>query len=106
MIIDFTPIRSETPLTVIRTGDILTLNGEDFDFGPIPEGATLPRAAIASAWFAGDVARVEGALQITLLLPHGSDAPPQTRYPTDLTVTRDGQVAIPPYELTKAGEHE
>jgi hypothetical protein len=33
--------------------DVLTIHGEDFDFGPMPGGASLPAKAIGSDWFAG-----------------------------------------------------
>jgi len=45
MHITLIPQRRATPLTVTRNGDILTLNGETFDFSPLPDGATLPREA-------------------------------------------------------------
>ncbi|MFN4129781.1 MAG: hypothetical protein ACK4GC_08185 [Paracoccaceae bacterium] len=40
-------------------GDLLVLNGDDFDFGPLPKGAVLPRNAIACDWIGGDITRAE-----------------------------------------------
>ena len=99
MQITLSPTRRDTPLSLSRNGDTLTLNGEVFDFSPLPEGATLPPEAIASDWFAGPVERVGGALRLTLVLPHGANAPQETLFPAPLTLTGNGPVALPPYEL-------
>lgn len=99
MQITLSPARRATPLTLERTGDALTINGELFDFTPLPEGATLPREAIASDWFAGPVERIGGVLHLTLVLPHGAKAPQETLFPVPLTLTGNGPVTLPPYEL-------
>jgi hypothetical protein len=98
MNLTFSPIRMDTPLTASVDGDVLTLNGEALDFGPLPKGATLPRAAIPCDWIAGDVTRDEaGALTVPLILPHGANAPPETLFPEPMTV-KAGAVALPPYD--------
>ena len=75
------------------------LDGEIFDFVDLPNGATLPREAINSPWFAGDVSRDEnGVLTVPLLLPHGANAPESTRFPQPMTDVPDGPVALPPYD--------
>lgn len=99
MQIILSPARRDTPLTLSRQGDALTINGEVFDFAPLPEGATLPREAIASDWFAGPVERVGGALRLSLVLPHGANAPQETLFPAPLTLTGDGPVTLPHYEM-------
>jgi hypothetical protein len=104
MHLSFAPIRHDQPLQVARHGDVLTVNGVDFDFGPLPEGALLPREAIDSLWFAGPVERSAGVLQITLLLPHGADAPPQTLFPDPLRLEKDGPVDLPPFSLSPVQE--
>lgn len=99
MQITLSPARRATPLTLIRTGDALMLNGELFDFTPLPEGATLPPEATGSDWFAGPVERVGGTLHLTLVLPHGANAPQDTLFPVPLTLTGNGPVTLPPYEV-------
>ncbi len=100
MNIIFSPIRHDTPMTLERLGETIIINGEAFDFSAIPPGATLPRDAIASDWFAGDVERdAAGSLTLRLLLPHGANAPEETCFPAPLEVTVDGPVALPPYEV-------
>ncbi|MBS3183767.1 hypothetical protein JIQ88_01560 [Pseudomonas sp. PCH44] len=99
MIINLSPVRMDDRLRVERAGDTLVLNGESFDLSPLLEGASLPASAISSPWFTGSVDRVGGELSLTLILPHGADAPQSTRFPEPIVTTNDGIVALPPYEL-------
>ena len=94
MQIHFSPMRCDEALEASINGDTLTLNGEAFDFTPVPEGATLPRAAVACDWLASDVVRTGGEIRLTLILPHGPDAPPETLFPAPITAT-GGPVALP-----------
>jgi hypothetical protein len=104
MILILSPQRGDTPLAAHRTGDTLTLNGEVLDFAPLAEGALLPRGAIACDWIAGDVTRVGGVLHVHLILPHGADAPYQSRFPAVLTLTGDGPVPLPPHDAAPEGQ--
>ena len=99
MHIKLSPTRRDETLTASRDGDTLTLNGDEFDFSPLGEGETLPADAIDSPWIAGDVTRTDGALHITLRLPHGANAPEETRFPEPIIDPSDGEVALPPYEI-------
>ena len=100
MQITLTPQRRDDRLSLERKGDSLILNGEVFDFTALPEGGTLPRDAVACDWLAGDVTRQDGVLHLTLILPHGVDAPEATLFPVPITLTGDGPVALPAYEVT------
>lgn len=95
MHITLSPVRRDDRLTLHRAGDVLTVNGETFDLSGIPEGATLPRDAVDCDWLASDIARSGGVLHLTLILPHGADAPPEARFPAPLVLTSDGEVAMP-----------
>ena len=98
MHLTFSPIRMDTPLTASVDGDVLTLNGEALDFGPLPKGATLPRVAIPCDWIAGDVTRDAACvLTVPLILPHGANAPPETLFPQPVAV-KAGDVPLPPYD--------
>lgn len=97
MIITFHPVRCDTQYDLIRQGDSLTLSGETLDFASLAEGQTLPRAAINNPWVAGPVERKAGALHIALLLPHGSVAPPTTRFADPVVLTTDGPVTLPDF---------
>jgi len=95
MKISFSPVRRDDALTLSKSGDVLTINGEAFDFADVPDGATLPREAVTCDWLASDVRRIGGQIQLTLILPHGSDAPPETKFPQPIIVGDDGPVSIP-----------
>ena len=99
MKITLSPLRANTPLTASRAGDTLTLNGEAFDFSPLKEGETLPADAIDSPWITGDVTRTDGVLHITLRLPHGADAPEETRFPEPIIDPPDGEIALPMHSM-------
>jgi hypothetical protein len=77
MKIIYTPQRRDDACDVSISGDVLTINGEALDFSAIPEGATLPRGAVACGWLASDVERIAGALHLTLIEPQGSRLGPQ-----------------------------
>ncbi|MTZ15112.1 hypothetical protein GNE00_15280 [Pseudomonas sp. JL972] len=95
MHIALSPARLDEPLAASRAGDVLTLNGVAFDFGPLPEGATLPAEAIDSPWIVGPVSRINGELHLTLRLPHGANPSRAVAFPEPVTVTEDGPIALP-----------
>lgn len=95
MQIKLSPVRLDEKLEVTVVGDVITLNGQDFDFSQLPEGATLPAEAIGSEWFVGPVERIAGELHLTLLLPHGPNPSQAVAFPEPLTVTKDGVIELP-----------
>ena len=104
-----TPVRMDAALTVMVSGDLLTLDGVALDFAPLPPGAVLPRSAIASPWIAGDVTRAaEGLLTVPLILPHGPVPWPPTEeaeavtHPAPIYTSDPGPVVLP--ALTPAEE--
>ena len=91
----FSPQRRDDVLILSKSGDALTINGTVYDFTPLTEGATLQKDAIGCEWICGDVSRINGELEIPILLPHGPNASESARFPEPLTVTNDGQVVLP-----------
>jgi hypothetical protein len=110
MILTLCPTRSDLTLTLHRAGDVLTIDGADLDFGPLPEGAVLPREAVSCDWLASEVTRIDGVIHLTLLLPHGPipwPAPPESRvvtHPEPILVTTDGPILLPSYNPEEAAE--
>jgi len=99
MLIHLSPQFSSERLSVVVTGEVVTLNGEDFDFTPLEPGGSLPLEALNSPWFVRDVQRDStGELVLTLLFPHATDAPYDSRFPQPISVTGDGPVSLPPAE--------
>lgn len=82
-------------LTVSKSGDALIVNGETFDFSPLTEGSTLPAAAVDCEYIVGEVKRVDGEIELTLLLPITRDASEAAKYPEPITMTTDGEVVLP-----------
>lgn len=104
------PIRQDRRPEIVRKGDALVIDGEVFDFAPLPEGAELPRAAIDSPCFVGPVRREAGRICLGLLLAHGAGAPGATLFPAALELTGDGPLPLPPFaagpEETESAETE
>jgi hypothetical protein len=98
MIITWSPVRRDDRPEVQRAGDVLTVDGVDYDFGPLPEGGRLPSAAVNCPWLESDssVTREGGVIRLTLLLPYSHpDAPAAVRFPEPIALTDDGPVALP-----------
>ncbi|MDW0357719.1 hypothetical protein Q8G38_00145 [Halomonas venusta] len=69
MIITIKPQVRDTRPTFEVEGDALIIDGDKYDFSPLPDGAILPEDAIGSEWFPTDVKRVNDTLHITLIVP-------------------------------------
>lgn len=95
MIIHLSPQRRDDTLEVIRSGDVLTLNGEQFDLSQVQEGDTLPATAISSGWFASDVDRTDGELIVTLILPLPANYSPEQAFPVPIFLQDNGVVPLP-----------
>lgn len=95
MQIKFNPQRRDDSLTVVKQGDTLIVNGIEYDFSTVPEGATLPADAIDSDLFSGPVERVNGEIVLTLTLPHGPNPSKAVAFPEPITVVEDGNVELP-----------
>lgn len=95
MRIILSPQRRDEHFTVIKSGDKLTVMGEEFDFSHIRSGDVLPASAVSSMWFLDKIERVEGELVLTLLFPNPSNYSPEQAFPVDLMNVPDGPVVFP-----------
>ena len=98
MIIKLSPSRSDAHLSVVKAGDLLEVNGVALDFSRLADGSTLPAEAVGCNFVIAPVERINGALVLTLMLPHDADAPEGARFPVDL-YPADGQVQLPGLDL-------
>ncbi len=105
MKLSFTPARMNNQYEASVSGDVLTIDGEALDFGPLPDGATLPKDDVDCPWLASDVERIDGEICLTLMLPHGANAPEETRFPEMVTIA-EGEVVLPPYDTEPEPEPE
>jgi histidinol phosphatase-like PHP family hydrolase len=95
MKINLSPQRRDDTLTVTKQSDVLTINGTEYDFTDLPDGGTLPADAVDSDFVIGSVNRVNGELELTLLLPHSADASEAARFPEPIIDPVDGEVELP-----------
>ncbi|MGB5954969.1 tail fiber assembly protein [Pseudomonas sp.] len=99
MIIKLSPGLSDHTLSVVRLGDMITLNNVALDFAQLPEGATLPAEAVSSEWVLDTIKREGGKLIVSLRLPHSIDAPQSALFPAAIIDPPDGPVALPGLEV-------
>ena len=95
MKINLSPQRRDDTLTVIKQGYTLTINGTAYDFSQLPDGGTLPADAVDCEFVIGSVSRVNGELELTLLLPHGANASAAARFPKPIINPADGELELP-----------
>lgn len=95
MKIRFAPMRLESGLTVTRQGERLEINGAEVDFSDLAPGDYQSAGQIDCDLVVGAERDATGALCVTLILPHGPDAPPEVRFPEPVTLTEDGPVPLP-----------
>lgn len=96
MIIKLSPQRRYDNLSLNKNGDVLTINGEAFDFSVVPNGATLPKDAITCEFISGDVERDEvGVLTVPIILPLSATPTPEQAFPADIVNPPDGEVILP-----------
>lgn len=109
MIINLSPTPSdeEAPVVVV-TGQVITVNGEDFDFGIVPAGYTLPRGAVDSPWFENSevIRDHDGNLTVTMRFPYPDGAGEDMRFPAPITVTEDGPLDLPTYTPPEVPNYE
>ena len=95
MKISLSPQRRDDVLQVSKSGDILTINGQAFDFSELPDGATIPSGEVPCEWITGPVERIGGDLHLTLILPHGPNPSPAVASPASLVDPPDGVLDLP-----------
>ena len=97
MKITFSPIRMDARLAASIEGDTITLNGQAVDLSSVAEGEAVDAETLGCDWIRGAVTRADGALHLTLILPHGPDAPRAALFPEPVEAG-DGPVEVPGQE--------
>lgn len=106
MRITLSPQRRDGTLTLEKFGDRLGINGELFDFGPLPEGGYISCEDIPCELIVDKVKRKDGEIEITLILPHGPNPPKDVAFPVIMEVIADGVVLLPKQEEVKYVDSE
>ena len=95
MKVTLSPQRRDDIVNYQKSGDTLLVNGEGFDFSKLEDGDVLPREAIKSEWFSGDVTRVDGELWLSLILPNPWNYSQAQAFPSPIQVTKNGLLDMP-----------
>lgn len=95
MKITFNPQRRDGAITVSKLGDVLTINGIDYDFSVIPDGATLPASAVDCEYLSGNIERIGGVLHLAITLPHGPNPSQDVAFPAPIINPADGVLELP-----------
>lgn len=69
MEITFTTQVNFNRLELKKVGEVLIVNGVEYDFSLLEEGATLPTQAIMNCWIYDEVKRESGLVRIKAILP-------------------------------------
>lgn len=75
--------------------DRLRIYGAEFDFGSLSEGDLIPADAIPCGWILGPVERVDGEIQLTLMLPYGTSPDAHVAFPAPIIGPPLGVVDLP-----------
>lgn len=95
MNINLSPQRRDDSLAVSVSGDVLSINGEAFDFSQMVDGDTLPASAIESEWFVDQVNKIGNDIFVTLILPLPANYSHAQAFPAPLFNLPNGPVAFP-----------
>ena len=82
------PMRADVPQNPPATvaGDVLTFDGHELDFGPLPAGASLPGAAIAHPAILGAARDESGALTVQIRFAIPNCASEHMRFPAPIEI--------------------
>lgn len=95
MIITLSPQRRDDALVITKAGDVLTINGTEYDFTTLPDGTDLPASATDCEFLTGAISRVNGELQLSVIMPHAYDASEAARFPAPIIDPPDGPIVFP-----------
>ena len=93
------PFLTDDRLEASVSGDVITINGQAFDFSPLKDGQRLPGFAIDSEYFIGSefIERKGKTIYLTLRFPVAWESPEEYRNPPEPIVidARSGPVKFP-----------
>lgn len=95
------PQRRDDELALSKQGDVLTVNGTEYDMSAIPDGATLPATAIENTLMnGGPIERIDGEINLTLFVPC-CDPDAFMKPPVTVTISKDGAIEVPVFDAIK-----
>lgn len=91
MIINLSPVLGDESVEASVEGDVITVNGQSFDFTPLKKGQVLPIGAVDSPYFLGPVIRLENdQIELTLRLPYKANASENITFPEPIAIIKGG----------------
>lgn len=92
----FSPQRRDDVLALEKIeDDVLSVNGNLFDFSTLNEGDTIPADEIPCDWIVGSVSRIGGVIHVTVILPHGPNPSRDLAFPQPIFISNNGHIMIP-----------
>lgn len=89
------PQYSDNILTLAKSGNALTINGEKYDFSPLEEGYEIPPEAIDCDWIFGSIKKIDGIIHLTIIMPYNdADAPDHIRFPEPIMLIEDTEIVF------------
>lgn len=88
------PIRHDGTLKLSKKQDVLTVNGVEFDFGPLGDGMMLDSHAIENL-FIEKAERVGQTIFITVRYPYSYDTPVVRLIEVTVPASKGGAIALP-----------
>jgi hypothetical protein len=79
------PANSLVTLDVSSDSDVLTINGEAFDFSALEEGGKIEAVDVPSEYIISDVTRINGVVELTMVAPYLGEGTQEERFPTPYT---------------------
>ena len=95
MNINFTPQLRDGTLELSKMGNVLAVNGIEYDFSPLENDDEIHSSAIESEFISGVVTRKEGVINLTIILPITVDATHEQCWPTPQFNIPDGPITLP-----------
>lgn len=95
MHITLQPQRRDDTLTVVKSGEVLLINGDEVDLSGVTEENPISPEDSPHPFIVGTVERNGGVLHLNLVLPHGPDASDAARFPQPIIDPPDGPLALP-----------
>lgn len=93
--IKFSPQHSSAKLTIAKSNNVLTINGISYDFTPLNDGDEIPPEAIDSDVIVGGIEKVDGIVNLTIIMPYSdAAAPDHIRFPEPLMLIKDTEIVF------------
>lgn len=88
------PIRHDGTLKLSKKQDVLTVNGVDYDFGPLADGMMLDGHALGSMYL-DKAERIGQVVYVQVRYPYPYETPAEKLIEITIPASRGGAIALP-----------